>query len=116
MDQFCLMVLADVREGGYMKAPDGTGTRTGEGRTGGEERGYNGFPSAKKRSKAERGMKVEKGGTQALHSLSTHRELLCFEGDKRRERGITYLAWFPPPSSSVGSSSSSLLYLSPSGN
>ena len=39
---------------------------------------------------------------RALYFLPTPRETLCFGCGERRERGIAYLAWFPPPSS-VGS-------------
>lgn len=57
---------------------------------------------AKEKSKAERGMKMKKGGSRTALPLFP-RELLCPEGDKRRERGITYLVWFPPPSPSARS-------------
>lgn len=59
-----------------------------KGEWGGE--GYNGFSSAKDISKAERGMKVKKSDSST--ALLPLRELLCFEGDKRREKSITYPA------------------------
>ena len=47
---------------------------------------------------AERGMKVEEDGPSPGLPL-TPRELLCLESDSRWERGVAYLALFPPPSS-----------------
>jgi len=90
-------------------------TGTGEGEWGGR-RGYNGSSNARKRSKAGRGMKVKKGGSSTALALLTIRELLCFESDRRWERGgdhlpcvvsPTLLGWVVPPS---------LLYRGPSGN
>ena len=60
-------------------------------------------------------MKAKKGGSSTAPPPPP-RELLCPGVDKRREKGITYLACFPPSPPSVGSFPSSLLYHDHSGN